>query len=152
MTPNLGSKYPKCVLTQIRLFLFISDVFLCISTIIFSKNMKLPNGRFLENLDSTVSTGHPEQKNIIFRIFPRTKLVIIHGKIAKKQSHLAKFGCVSGAISIFQNLPSGNFMFLLNIIVDMHRNTSEMNKNHLIWVRTHFGYFDPRFGVIIWLF
>ena len=37
-------------------------------------------------------------------------------------------------------------------IVDMHRNTSEMNKNNLIWVRTHFGYFDPRFGVIILLF
>ena len=84
------------------------------------KNMKLPNGRFLENLDSTASTGHPESKNIIFRIFPRTKLVVIHGKIAKNQSHLAKFGCVNGAISIFQNLPSGNFMFLLNIIVDMH--------------------------------
>ena len=51
-----------------------------------------------------------------------------------------------------KNLPFGNFMFLLNIIVDMHRNTSEMNKNNLIWVRTHFGYFDPRFGVIILLF
>ena len=77
---------------------------------------------FLKKYDqnSTIYTGHPEPKNIIFRIFPRTKLVIIHGKIAKKQSHLAKFGCVSGAISIFQNLPSGNFMFLLNIIVDMH--------------------------------
>ena len=69
MTPNLGSKYPKCVLTQIRLFLFISDVFLCISTIIFSKNMKLPNGRFLENLDSTVSTGHLEQTSTLFGIF-----------------------------------------------------------------------------------
>ena len=51
-----------------------------------------------------------------------------------------------------KNLPLDNFMFLLNIIVDMHRKTSEMNKNNLIWVRTHFGYFDPRFGVIILLF
>ena len=109
---------------------------------------------FLKKYDqnSTIYTGHPEPKNIIFGIFPWTKLVVIHGKIAQNQSHLAKFGCVNGAISIFQNLQLGNFMFLLNIIVYMHRNTSEMNKNHLIWVRIHFGYFDPRFGVIILLF
>ena len=60
---------------------------------------------------------------------------------------------VEAVLSKFsKNLPLGNFMFLLNIIVDMHRNTSEMNKNNLIRVGTHFRYFDPRFGVIILLF
>ena len=83
MTPNLGSKYLKCVLTQIRLFLFISDVFLCISTIIFSKNMKLPNGRFLENLDSTVSTGQLEQKMTLFAIFQDDSCGQSSWKIAK---------------------------------------------------------------------
>ena len=100
MTPNLGSKYPKCVLTQIRLFLFISDVFLCLSTIIFSKNMKLPNGRFLENLDSTASTGHLEQKSTLFAIFHQAQGVQGWWKIAKKRNHIAKFGCGSGAILV----------------------------------------------------
>ena len=85
MTPNLGSKYPKYVLTQIRLFLFISDVFLCISTIIFSKNMKLPNGRFLENLDSTVSTGHLEHKSTIFAISIKLKVFKVDGKLPNKK-------------------------------------------------------------------
>ena len=107
----LGETYIKVYVLRIifMIFHFFAD---------FSKKLS----RFLKKYDqnSTIYTGHPEPKNIIFRIFPRTKLVVIHGKIAKNQSHLAKFGCVNGAISIFQNLPSGNFMFLLNIIVDMH--------------------------------
>ena len=79
---------------------------------------------FLKKYDqnSTIYTGHPEPKHIIFRIFPRTKLVVIHGKIAKNQSHLAKFGCVNGAISIFPKPIMGNLIFLLNIIVYKHRN------------------------------
>ena len=109
MTPNLGSKYPKCVLTQIRLFLFISDVFLCISTIIFSKNMKLPNGRFLENLDSTASTGHMEQKSTLFAIFHQAQGVQGWWKIAKKRNHIAKFGCGSGAILVILFKKMGYF-------------------------------------------
>ena len=42
------------------------------------------------------------QKIILFSIFPQTKMVFLRGKIAKNQLHLAKFGCVSGAISIFR--------------------------------------------------
>merc|ERR1712001_69279 len=70
-------------LTQIRSFLFISDVFLCLSTIIFSRNMKLPNGRFLENLDSTVSTGQLEQKMTLFAIFQDDSCGQSSWKIAK---------------------------------------------------------------------
>ena len=43
-----------------------------------------------------------EPKIILFSIFPQTKMVFLRGKIAKNQLHLAKFGCVSGAISIFR--------------------------------------------------
>ena len=109
MTPNIGSKYPKCVLTQIMLFLFISDVFLCISTIIFSKNMKLPNGRFLENLDSTASTGHLEQKSTLFAIFHQAQGVQGWWKIAKKRNHIAKIGCGSGAILVILFKKTGFF-------------------------------------------
>ena len=34
----------------------------------------------------------------------------------------------------------------------MAPNAPEMNKNHLFWVRTHFGCFKPWFGAIILLF
>ena len=52
--------------------------------------------------NSTTYTGHMEPKIILFSIFPQTKMVFLRGKIAKNQLHLAKFGCVSGAISIFR--------------------------------------------------
>ena len=52
--------------------------------------------------NSTTYTGHMEQKIILFAIFPQRKMVFFRGKIAKNQLHLAKFGCVSGAISIFR--------------------------------------------------
>ena len=52
--------------------------------------------------NSTTYTGHMEPKIILFAIFPQTKMVFLRGKIAKNQLHLAKFGCVSGAISIFR--------------------------------------------------
>ena len=34
----------------------------------------------------------------------------------------------------------------------MAPNAPEMNKNHLFWVRTHFGCFKPWFGAIVLLF
>ena len=99
--------------------------------------------------------------------FPQPNFAIWFRFLAIFQQHWTPWGCWKIAKSVLvcsrwpvetvlskfsKNLPLGNFMFLLNIIVDMHRNTSEMNKNNLIWVRTHFGYFDPRFGAIILLF
>ena len=69
-------------------------------------------------------------------------------KIAKSVLVCSRWPVEAVLSKFSKNLPLGNFMFLLNFIVDMHRNTSEMNKNNLIWVRTHFKYFDPRFGGI----
>ena len=68
----------------------------------FSKKIS----HFLKKYDknSTIYTGHMEPKIILFSIFPQTKIIFLRGKIAKNQLHLAKFGCVNGAISIFRNL------------------------------------------------
>ena len=41
----------------------------CIKTAIFSENSNLSKNRFLENLDSTVSTGQLEQKMTFLAIF-----------------------------------------------------------------------------------
>merc|ERR1712001_798665 len=87
-------------LTQIRSFLFISDVFLCLSTIIFSRNMKLPNSRFLENLDSTVSTGQLEQKMTLFAIFQDDSCGQSSWKIAKTVIFLLQLASGNGAILV----------------------------------------------------
>ncbi len=42
------------------------------------------------------------QKSSFSQFSLRQKLFFLRGKIAKNQLHLAKFGCVSGAISIFR--------------------------------------------------
>ena len=51
-----------------------------------------------------------------------------------------------------KNLPLGNFMFLLNIIVVFHWNASQMNRNNQIKVRTHFLCLKPKFSAIIFQF
>ena len=124
----------------------------CITTEIFSENHCCLKRRFSENLDSTVSTGQLEQKMTLFAIFQDDSCGQSSWKIAKTVIFCSSWPVETVLSKFSKNLPLGNFMFLLNIILDMHRNTSEMNKNNLIWVRTHFGYFDPRFGVIILLF
>ena len=75
----------------------------------FSKNMKLPNGRFLENLDSTVSTGHLEQTSTLFAIFQQPQGVQGCWKIAQKRNHIAKFGCGNGAILVILFKKTGFF-------------------------------------------
>ena len=72
----------------------------CIKTAIFSENANLSKTRFLENLDSTVSTGQLEPKMTLLRIFQLFSDTQNSWKIVKNQSHLAKFGCVSGAILV----------------------------------------------------
>ena len=54
----------------------------------------------LENLDSTVSTDHLDQKKWVFAIFQHNKYTKECWKIAKNQNHLAKFGCGNGAILV----------------------------------------------------
>ena len=44
--------------------------------------------------------GHMEQKNELFAIFRAVTVGTDDRKIVKKQLHLAKFGCVSGAILV----------------------------------------------------
>ena len=72
----------------------------CIKTAIFSENANLSKTQFLENLDSTVSTGQLEQKITLFAIFHQGPGVQGWWKIVKNQSHLAKFGCGNGAILV----------------------------------------------------
>ena len=55
---------------------------------------------FLENLDSTTSTGHLEQTSTLFAIFQQPQGVQCCWKIAKKRNHIAKFGCGNGAILV----------------------------------------------------
>ena len=104
MAPNHGLKYPKCVLVHEGWFLSISEAFgghlvalnqqYLVKTLISQKN------RFSENLDSTISTGHLEQKKWFFAIFHKQPHTQSLWKIAKNRSHLAKFGCGSGAILV----------------------------------------------------
>ena len=72
----------------------------CIKTAIFSENANLSKTRFLENLDSTVSTGQLEPKMTLLRIFQLFSDTQNSWKIVKNQSHLAKFGCVRGGILV----------------------------------------------------
>ena len=72
--------------------------------------MKLPNGRFLENLDSTVSTGHLEQTSTLFAIFQQGQGVQGCWKIVKKRNHIAKFGCGNGAILVILFKKTGFFL------------------------------------------
>ena len=72
----------------------------CIKTAIFSENANLSKTQFLENLDSTVSTGQLEQKITLFAIFQDVSCGQLSWKIVKNQSHLAKFGCGNGAILV----------------------------------------------------
>ena len=71
-----------------------------IKTAIFSDNGNLSNCQFLENQNSTAYAGHLEQKNELFAIFWAVMGGTYDRKIVKKQLHLAKFGCVSGAILV----------------------------------------------------
>ena len=61
---------------------------------------KISNCRFSENLDSTASTGQLEQKITLFAIFQYDSCGQSYGKIVKNRSHIAKFGCGSGAILV----------------------------------------------------
>ncbi len=72
----------------------------CITTEIFSENHCCLKRRFSENLDSTASTGQLEQKITLFAIFPYDSCGQSYGKIVKNRSHIAKFGCGSGAILV----------------------------------------------------
>ena len=72
----------------------------CITTEIFSENHCCLKRRFLENLDSTVSTGQLEQKMKLFAIFQDDSCGQSYWKIVKNRSHIAKFGCGSGAILV----------------------------------------------------
>ena len=72
----------------------------CIKPAVFSENSNLSKNRFSENLDSTISTGHLEQKKWFFAIFHKQPHTQSLWKIAKNRSHLAKFGCGSGAILV----------------------------------------------------
>ena len=65
-----------------------------------NQNANLSKTRFLENLDSTVSTGQLEQKMTRFAIFRDVPGGTDTRKIVKNQSHLAKFGCGNGAILV----------------------------------------------------
>ena len=53
-----------------------------------------------ENLDSTASTGQLEQKMTLFAIFRDVTGGTDTRKIVKNRSHIAKFGCGSGAILV----------------------------------------------------
>ena len=53
-----------------------------------------------ENLDSTASTGQLEQKITLFAIFQYDSCGQSYWKIVKNRSHIAKFGCGSGAILV----------------------------------------------------
>ena len=72
----------------------------CITTEIFSENHCCLKRRFSENLDSTASTGQLEQKITLFAIFQYDSCGQSYGKIVKNRSHIAKFGCGSGAILV----------------------------------------------------
>lgn len=72
----------------------------CITTEIFSENHCCLKRRFSENLDSTVSTGQLEQKMTLFAIFQDDSCGQSSWKIVKNRSHIAKFGCGSGAILV----------------------------------------------------
>jgi len=72
----------------------------CIKTTILSEIANLSKTWILENLDSTVSTDHLDQKKWVFAIFQHNKYTKECWKIAKNQSHLAKFGCGNGAILV----------------------------------------------------
>merc|ERR1712001_216321 len=53
-----------------------------------------------EHLDSTASTGQLEQKMTLFAIFRDVTGGTDTRKIVKNRSHIAKFGCGSGAILV----------------------------------------------------
>ena len=53
-----------------------------------------------ENLDSTASTGQLEKKMTLFAIFWDVTGGTDTRKIVKNRSHIAKFGCGSGAILV----------------------------------------------------
>ena len=72
----------------------------CITTEIFSENHCCLKRRFSENLDSTASTGQLEQKITLFAIFQDDSCGQSSWKIVKNRSHIAKFGCGSGAILV----------------------------------------------------
>ena len=72
----------------------------CITTEIFSENHCCLKRRFSENLDSTASTGQLEQKMTLFAIFRDVTGGTDTRKIVKNRSHIAKFGCGSGAILV----------------------------------------------------
>ena len=72
----------------------------CITTEIFSENHCCLKRRFSENLDSTASTGQLEQKITLFEIFQDDSCGQSSWKIVKNRSHIAKFGCGSGAILV----------------------------------------------------
>jgi len=72
----------------------------CITTEIFSENHCCLKRRFSENLDSTASTGQLEKKMTLFAIFRDATGGTDTRKIVQNRSHIAKFGCGSGAILV----------------------------------------------------
>ena len=62
-----------------------------------------------ENLDSTASTGQLEQKMTLFAIFQDDSCGQSSWKIVKNRSHIAKFGCGSGAILVIHFKKIGYF-------------------------------------------
>ena len=83
----------------------------CIKPAVFRENSNLSKNRFSENLDSTTSTGHLEQKKWFFAIFHKQQHTQSLWKIAKNRSHLAKFGCGSGAILVILFKKIGYFFW-----------------------------------------
>ena len=83
----------------------------CIKPAVFSENSNLSKNRFSENLDSTISTGHLEQKKWFFAIFHKQQHTQSLWKIVKNRSHLAKFGCGSGAILVILFKKIGYFFW-----------------------------------------
>ena len=72
----------------------------CIKTTILSEIANLSKTWILENLDSTASTDHLEQKIRFFAIFQDTACGQHSWKIVNNRLHIAKFGCGSGAILV----------------------------------------------------
>ena len=69
------------------------------------------------------------QKSSFSQFSHRQKWFFLRGKIAKNQLHLAKFGCVSGAISIFRNLFFDKLEFSLNTAGLMQPNGPKCLRN-----------------------